>query len=517
LKILTKLTKVLNKVEFSDSPRFNQPERKYIMNTFSAAVSKVHSEEVAFTENGMKAFATSDSTLVDLFGKIGSNRGRILENDFVAALAEDENLAVRILLWARDVREGAGERAQFRGLLSVLEKINPALAGKLMFKIPELGRWDDLFVYADPINRRNALRMYADALMDGNKLSAKWAPRLESSKRATTANAKRKLQNAKDLAKFMMLSPKEYRQLLSRISSTVENQMCAKQWNEINFSHVPSVASARYQKAFGRNAGEAYSAYIRELQKPQEQRDPKAKVNAGAVYPYDVVKSVTRGNEAVANAQWDALPNYMGEAKIMPMVDVSGSMSVQLVSGLSAMDVAVSLGLYLSDKAVSDFKDMFITFTRDARIQVLKGSLSQKIRQIKGEVGYDTNLASAFDSLLITAKRGKVAPENMPSYILVLSDMQFNASYIRGSSESAFEMARRKYADAGYKLPQIIFWNLAARASADQSPVKMGDNGVCMVSGFSPSIMTSILSVDVDELTPWNMMLKTIMKDRYDF
>lgn len=487
------------------------------MNTFSQAVANANSAEVKRTENGAKAWATTDSKVLDLFGKIGSSRGRPLVSQFSAALAEDENLAVRVLLWTRDVRAGAGERAQFRALLQSLEKQNPALAGRIMHKIPFLGRWDDLFAYQEPENRGRALRMYADALMDGDGLAAKWAPRLTSSKKATTPGKRENLRNASDLRKTMMVSPKEYRQILVRNTNVVEQLMCAKRWDEINFSHVPSLASARYQKAFGKNASDAYAAYIRELQKPQEDRDPKVKINAGAVYPYDVVKSIYKGNEAVANAQFEALPDYVGDTKIMPMVDVSGSMGIPLAGGMTAMDVALSLGLYLSDRTSSDFKDMFITFTNSAKIQTVKGTLSQKLRQMSGAVGYNTNISAAFDSLLQTAKKGNVSPENMPNFIAVISDMQFDSYCIKGTDATALEMAREKYRKAGYKCPAIIFWNLAARASADNSPVKMDDRGVALVSGFSPAIMASVLGADPDEFTPYAMMMKTIMSDRYDY
>lgn len=367
------------------------------------------------------------------------------------------------------------------------------------------------------LTAKQKLRSILNSMASQSNLAAKWAPRHISSKKAITPGKLEKLKNARMLMKFMMLTPVEYRKILSANTNVVEQLMSTKRWNEINFSHVPSLASARYQKAFGKNAADAYSAYIRELQKPQEDRDPKVKINAGAVYPYDVVKSLSRGNEAVANAQFEALPNYVGDTKIMPMVDVSASMSTPLAGGMTAMEVALSLGLYLSSKTSSDFKDMFITFTSSATIQVLKGTLSQKMRQMQGAVGYDTNLTKAFDSLLETAKRGNVSPENMPSYILILSDMQFNDYSIRGTDATALEMARQKHHDAGYKCPNIIFWNLAARASADQSPVKIDDTGVALVSGFSPAIMASVLGADPEEFTPLNMMLKTIMSDRYNF
>lgn len=484
------------------------------MATFSQAVATAKSAEVSRTENGMKAWATSDSKVLDLFGKIGSGRGRDMSREFTAALAEDQNLAMRVLLWARDVRGGAGERQTFRSLLSALEKANPAMAGKVMYKVPELGRWDDLFVYADPINRKAALRMYADALMNGDGLAAKWAPRLTSSKKAITAGKKVKLQNANELRKFMMLSPKEYRQILVGSTRVVEQLMCAKKWDEINFSHVPSVASARYQKAFGKNAAEAYSAYIRELQKPQDERDPKVKINAGAVYPYDVVKSLRRGNAAVADAQFAALPNYVGDTKILPMVDVSGSMETPLAGNTTALEVAISLGLYLSDRTSSDFKDMFLTFSGNSKINVLKGTLSQKYQQLsRAEWGMNTNLHSAFDAILNVALKGKVSQENMPDYVLILSDMQFD--YCVRNDDTALQMIRRKYENAGYKMPSVIFWNLTARA--ENTPVKTNDKGTALVSGFSPAIMASVLGADPEEFTPYNMMLKTIMNDRYSY
>ena len=474
------------------------------MATFSNAVAQAQSKTISRTENGMKAFATSDSAILDLFGKIGSGRGRDMSRDFMAALGEDQELAIRVLLWARDVRGGAGERGTFRSLLKALENGNPTLAGKIMHKVPVLGRWDDLFVYADPINRKAALRMYADALMDGNGLAAKWAPREKSTKKAI----------AVELRNFMQVDPKTYRKILVENTNVVETQMCAKDWDGINFSHVPSVASARYQKAFGRNAGEQYAAYIRELQKPQEDRDPKVKINAGAVYPYDIVKSLQKGNAAVADAQFEALPNYVGDAKILPMVDVSGSMAVPLAGNTKALDVAISLGLYLSDRTSSDFKDMFLTFSGSSKIETLKGTLSQKYNQLRrAKWQMNTNLHSAFEEILRVAKNGNVSQDNMPDTVLILSDMQFD-SCVR-NDDRALDMIKRKYAEAGYTMPSVVFWNLTARA--ENTPVKANDKGVALVSGFSPAIMATVLGADPTEFTPYAMMMNTIMNERYDY
>ncbi len=490
--------------------------------TFKNAAVALQADAMTQTENGMASRKTSALKVLDLFGNIGSARGQDLSAEFIAAVSEHEELAMRCLLWARDIRGGAGERGQFRALVSVLEKHNPVLAGKIMHKIPELGRWDDLFVYSDPINRKNALRMYADAIMNEDGLAAKWAPREKSSKRAI----------AKELRSVLQMTPKEYRKTLAGLTSVVETRMCAKNWDSINFSHVPSLASSRYQKAFGRNASEAYGEYLRELQKPGAERNPAVKINAGAVYPYDIVHSVYTGNAAVASEQWKALPNFMGDAKLLPIIDVSSSMGSMGKNsrGPDPMLAALSLGLYASEKNTSDFKDMFITFSAKSDLVMLKGSLSERIAQLKSaDWGMNTNLQAAFDGILDVAIAGNVASEDMPEVLLLLSDMQFDVatrvgdySYFSNRSVTipdfnmtAQEAIKRKYALAGYEMPRIVFWNLR---NTDDTPVRFDDRGVCHVSGFSPNIMKTVLGVnELENFTPLNVMIKTLMDERYSY
>ena len=473
--------------------------------SFKNAAQTYLNEAPARTANGMKARKTSASAILDYFGKAGSSRGKALEKEFVAALADNQDLALRALLWTRDIRGGAGERKQFRDLLALMDANNPSIAGRIMHKIPELGRWDDLFVYQDSINRRKAFAMIEEALKAKNGLAAKWMPR--------------KGPIAVELTRFLGMSPKNYRKLLVGLTSVVESQMCAKEWNDINFSHVPSVASARYQKAFKRNASEHYAEYLRELQKaPEDRKDPKVKINASAVYPYDVVKSVVKGNAAVANEQWKALPNYIGNARIMPMVDVSGSMgSIRYSSGtVQPIDVAISLGLYLSEKNTSDFKDMFLTFSGKPKLEILKGTLSQRVTQLaRAHWDMNTNLHAAFNELLKVAVKGNVPAEDMPEMLLILSDMQFDSC--TRFDDSAQKMIKRKYEAAGYEVPKIVFWNLSMYGG-DNTPVRYDDKGVCHISGFSPAIMKAVLSVkELEDFTPYNVMCKTLLSERYDY
>ena len=468
--------------------------------TFATAAAEYVANTPARTKNGMKAFSTTKSAVLDLFSAIGSARGSNLSLQFAAALAENEDLAVRILLWARDIREGAGERAQFRNLLTELETYKPELAGRLLRKIPELGRWDDVFALKDPINRSHAFEFIREALSNKDGLCAKWMPR--------------KGPVAIELTKYLGLTPKGYRKLIVGLTNVVETQMCAKDWEAINFSHVPSVASARYQKAFGRNAKDAYAQYLRELQKPVSERAPGVKINAGAVYPYDVLKSVFKGNAAAADAQWDALPNYIGDASIFPIVDTSGSMgSMHYSSGtVRPIDVSVSLGLYCSGKNTGAFKDLFMIFDTTPKLINAKGTLSQRVKQMREIVAGSTDLHAAFDMLLDIAVKGKVPATDMPDILLILSDMQFDCC--RGYDDRAQEMIERKYAAAGYTAPKVVYWNLSQYGN---QPVRFDEKGTALVSGFSPAIMKSVLANELEVFTPWNVMIKTIASDRYAY
>lgn len=470
------------------------------MNTFVQAV--VNQE--ARTTNGMKARKSTSKASVDLFYNIGASRGKNIVPAFTAAYVEDKDLALRIALWARDARGGAGERELFRSILKHLEKTDKASASALLAKVPELGRWDDIFVFTDKDLKAQAYTMLGDALRARNGLAAKWTPR--------------KGEVAREIREFFGMTPKQYRKSLVALTNVVETQMCAKDWDSINFSHVPSVASARYKKAFNRNTTK-FAEYVAALVKGE---DPSVKVNAGAVYPYDVLKGVNSfGNNYGKTeldhivAQWNALPNFVGDANILPIVDVSGSMGCPAggKGATTCMDVAVSLGLYLADKNQGKFKDTFLTFSSSPELLHLKGNIVEKMNQmVRSKWDMSTNLNAAFSKILDVAVNGAVPQSEMPEMVLILSDMQFNQCV--KYDNSAMEMIERKYKAAGYTVPQVVFWNLN---SSDNVPVASDKSGAALVSGFSPSIMKAILAADMAEFTPEGIMLKTVMSDRYSF
>lgn len=468
------------------------------MSTFVEAVKN----QSARTENGMRARKSTANACVDLFFKIGASRGKDITKDFVAAYAEDKDVALRIAQWVRDARGGSGERELFRQILSYLEKNDKDAAAKLLAKTPEIGRWDDIFVFKDKDLKSKAFTMLGDALRARNGLAAKWTPRQGPL--------------AAEIRAFFGMSPKFYRKSLVELTNVVEQQMCAGKWDDINHSHVPSLAASRYKKAFTRH-GAKFAEYVAKL----KAGDADVKVNAAAVYPYDVLKGVASFHYSLKFsqteldhivAQWEALPNYVGDASILPLVDVSGSMNTGVAGGkTTAMDVAVSLGLYLADKNKGKFKDTFLTFSSKPELLHLKGNVVQKAQQmVKSSWDMSTDLHKALDKILSTAIAGKVPQSEMPQMLLILSDMQFNQCVHH--DDTALGMIKRKYNEAGYDAPAIVFWNINAK---DNVPVKHDKSGVALVSGFSPAIVKSVLSTDMDQFTPEGIMLKTVMVDRY--
>ena len=461
--------------------------------TFATAATKT--PIISRTANGMKTLESSLNDCTTLFFNIGASRGKDITPMFERAYQEDRVLALRIAAWARDVRGGAGERQTFRDVLKFIEKNHPNELAMFVNAGPSFGRWDDILVLETEMGKKLAFDLIKEALFVRNDgLCAKWMPR----KGAT----------AVELRKFMGLTPKGYRKTLVTLTKVVETAMCAQDWSNINYEHVPSVAAARYQKAFGRHDSIGYGDYKAKLVTGD------AKINASAVYPYNVIQSIKSGDTAVATAQWEALPNYIGDELVLPMCDVSGSMGCPVGGNknLSCLDVCISLGLYLADKNTGPFKDCFLTFSTHSKIEVLRGDILSKYNQLqRSQWDMSTNLNGAFEEILHVGTHNKVADKDMPKYVLIMSDMEFDQAAVSGKDASAFELIQNKYESSGYTLPKIVWWNLNARAG--NVPVTYNTQGTALVSGFSPALMTSILAAE--DFTPVSIMMETINAERY--
>lgn len=471
------------------------------------------------TENGDTTYQSSLCDLVDLFGSIGSMRKWADAEVFKAwskAYDADALKALKMLFFARDIRGGLGERATARKIFKWLADKDPNTFALNLSLIPEFGRWDDLVELIGTPVTKNVVdliqnQLAADESSSSPSLMAKWLPSENTSSRETRRKARL-------LRKALNMDPKTYRQTLSILRKKiglVETALSQRAGTGINYDHVPSKAAMLYRKAFGRKDPTGYAAYIAGVQQGTR------KINSSALFPYEIVATMQRSQRSdrpTLEAQWKALPNYIGEGlkNAIAVVDVSGSMMGFKVSnkgGATALDVSLSLGIYLAERNVGPFKDAFITFSANPTMQRLIGNtLEQKIANMnQAEWGMNTNIRAVFDLVLQAGITGKVAKEDMPRAIIIVSDMQFDAaSRITGALPFIEEM-KNLYAQNDYQLPQLVFWNVAARVG--QQPVRFDENGTCLISGASPTLFNTCLSGEIT--TPEDIMLKAICDKRY--
>ena len=103
------------------------------------------------------------------------------------------------------------------------------------------------------------------------------------------------------------------------------------------------------------------------------------------------------------------------------------------------------------------------------------------------------------------AKSGNVPKEEMIECVLIISDMEFDWC---AEGVSTFDFYKQKFADEGYKLPEVVFWNVEARNA--QLPVTVNEKGVKLVSGKSANIFADVISGELKVVTPYEFMLKML-------
>ena len=463
------------------------------MNTFVGAMDSDAANAV--TENGSPAYTSTLNACVDLFAKIGSKcDDKVLLPLVEKAFNENEELATKVVLWGYDIREGAGWRQNFYTVMSFLEKTNKPLVYRIIPKIPELGRWDGLLIFTDPDVKLAAFEELRKGLVNPNTrgLAAKWTPR-----KGSVAN---------EIRRYLGMSPKAFRKALVEATDVVETKMCDRQWTSIDYSKVPSVAGQRYKKAFARHDTEGYLKYISAVQSGEK------KINTSTLFPHDVIRGKYPNEISAADqVSWDNLPEYYDASKnkILTVIDVSGSMGTIVSGSVSAMDISTALGIYTAQRNSGPFANKAITFHDHPSWLTFGPSLKHNLRAVNESCGTSTNLEAVFDLILKVAKENNVSQEDMPNTILIVSDMEFNVPYhIRDLSNHS--VMEKKYKNAGYEKPTVIYWNVVSRT--EQFPAINKDK-VALVSGYSPAVLRSVLTNEV--ITPEQVMLDTVNKERY--
>lgn len=477
------------------------------------------------TENGAIKHLSTRSALMDLFAMGAAMRDRS-EDDcilmFKNAYEENPVYAMKCLFYIRDVRGGQGERRFFRVIMKWLAEHKSEVARRNLEYVAEFGRWDDLYCFVGtPLEKETfsliKRQLKLDATCKTPSLLAKWLKSENASSKETARLG--------DLTRqYLNMTHKEYRKMLSYLRdkiNIVERLMSENRWDEIEFDKIPSKAGFIYRNAFARRdiIKEKYERFVKE---------ENTTVNAGALYPYEVVEqaiklmgsnyyyhSETPGRNSVdrlaINKYWDNLTDYFNGSKLnaLCMVDTSGSMCG------TPINVAVSLGLYCAEKAGGPFANHYISFSSRPQLIECKGvDFCDKVdRIVRTNLCQNTNIEAAFNMLLNTAIANHVPQSDMPETILVISDMEFDAAqgwYARSdrSVNTLMENIIQTWELAGYKAPHLIYWNVNARTN--NIPM-IGNGPISYVSGFSPSIFQAIATGK----SGWELMMEVLDKPRY--
>lgn len=468
-----------------------------------------------YTENGAVTHATTCSDCLDLFATIGALRSadeQEILNRFTRAFTENPDLAMKTLFFARDVRGGLGERKVFRVCLQWLAHNAPASARKNIPYIAEFGRWDDLLSLLDTPCEKDALglirkQLEADlASMDmGDEVSllAKWLPSVNASNARTVASAKR-------IARFLDMTDAAYRKTLVRLRSHIrilENNLRTRDYT-FDYAKQPAKAMFKYRKAFFRNDGDRYGEFLSKVSSGE------AQLHTSSLTPYDIIRPLVDDwgyalDAAAIDATWNAQEDFTGDENALVVIDGSGSM-YGFGEPLPAT-VALSLGIYFAERNSGTFRNHFITFSETPRLVEIKGdTILDKVRYCRqyNEVA-NTNIQRVFELILNAAVKNKVPQHEMPSTVYIISDMEFDYC-AEGADITNFEYAKKIFAEAGYHLPRVVFWNVQSRNT--QQPVTQNEQGVALVSGCSPRIF-SMLKSGIQ--SPLGYMLDILGAERY--
>ena len=475
-----------------------------------------------YTENGAVTYRSTLSDCLDLFATIGALRNAEeadIVSRFIKAYAEDADTAMKTLFFARDIRGGLGERRVFKTILTYLAVNEPESVRRNIVYIAEYGRFDDLLALigtpceADMMTYiKEQLDKDLQVLESGENVSllAKWLPSVNASNAETVKNAKK-------IAKAMGMSDAQYRKTLTALRAQIkiiENNLREKDYS-FEYEKQPSKALYKYRAAFLKNDADRYNDFLTKAETDH------SVMHTGTLTPYDVVASVLskgRSTNGITEAErhsmdvtWKSLEDYAGSENALAVVDGSGSMYWSYTKYLPAA-VAQSLGIYFAEHNKGAFKNHFITFSANPRLVEIKGR--DIVEKVKYCMSYNecanTDISRTFDLILKTAVQHKVNQEDMPEKLYIISDMEFD-SCAGNAQMSNFEHAKAEYERYGYKLPQIVFWNVSSRNV--QQPVTKNGQGVALVSGCSPQIF-SMLSKDL--LDPYAFMMDVLHSERYE-
>jgi len=450
---------------------------------------------------GSAYYATTFDSNLDVFTMVSRyNSDEELIRLFNNALNENEEIALANLLYVLDIRGGKGERRIFKTIFKDLCINHTSSALRVLPFISELGRYDYILVGLDtPIEKEviSLIKKQLEIDMESNNpsLLAKWLP----SHRTHNINN----EVAKKIMKSLKMTEKEYRQMLSQLRkklNIVEKNLTEKTYENIEFSKVPTKAMLKYTNAYMKRMPQEYSEYKNKV------KNGELKINTSGLFAYEIVKKILweSNDDELYDLMWNNQKDVLKgcNTNVLVMADTSGSMTCY---GAIPYATSIGLALYTAERNTGIFKNHFITFSDKPYLCEIKGeTIKDKVSNIPSIVA-NTDIDASFKLILKTAKENKLNQEDLPSHLLIISDMEFDRG-VYSENGTNFDGWKQAFKKEGYKLPVIIFWNVAGNTKG--VPATKFDNDVAMISGFSTNILENLLTLE--SYTPTNIMLEKL-------
>jgi uncharacterized protein with von Willebrand factor type A (vWA) domain len=378
--------------------------------------------------------------------------------------------------------------------------MSPADARIILSFISTLGRYDYILEglhteIEDDIITLIRETLKSDLASEHPSLLAKWLP----SHRTHNKNSN----IAKHIIKKLNINEKDYRTILSNLRTKiniVEKNITNKTYDNIKFEEVPTKAMLKYNYVFNEKVADKFNEYKMSL------KNGNTKINTNGLFCYEIMKKIEYNpDRVILNAMWENQKNIeTNDKNILVVADTSGSM--MCYNGIPYAS-SVGLALYTAERNKGIFKNKFITFSKNPILQEVKGKdIVDKFNNIRSIVA-NTDIDKVFKLILDSMKSSNASNEDLPSHIVIISDMEFDDGvYSKGGTN--FNGWKKAFKEEGFELPKIIFWNVACNTNG--LPVTKNDNDCIMISGFSTNLLENIFNLE--EYNPVNQMLQSLNK-----
>jgi len=218
---------------------------------------------------------------------------------------------------------------------------------------------------------------------------------------------------------------------------------------------------------------------------------------------------------------------------MVPMSDVSGSME-----GVP-MNNSIAFGLLLAEIGHPSFRGRVLTFDTTPQWVVFDETddFVERVQKLeRSPWGGSTNFEAAM-GLIAQVVRENCLPESELPGMTCFSDMKFDCANRSGGGgyggygasgntwdthyeriQALFAQVGREISGKAYAAPRICFWDLANSGGGNAQPgfpVTSNDQGVQLISGFSPALLKLVMTGERMD-TPWETFLKAVSDDRYD-